>query len=359
MEFTLADAAKLVWDFSASDATKFTINRLESKTDKKGVTTYSLKEYVPTSVKAGASATTKELLLEKGTYYIGVKSTNAGKSGANAKGGNSDYTVALNAASEFYTNGNDADDAWTAAPALAAGEEWNDWTGFGDAVDWRTLATDAAGGFYDFGLSGVENSVKLTIYRVESKTDKKGVTTKFLAKVKDITATAKKPELSTGGLCLAAGTQYVVSVEATEAKKAKNSAYSVTMTEQAVFTHRGNESWETATAAAGDFDGVLTTAAGGDRFDCFDVSAISTLAVDAAAGKIKVSFCGENQKGVKVAELVMADGSVKKNLSDLTLEAGHKTTDHFTLADLGDAVKYLKVEAATGNLNTYHLSLLA
>ena len=357
--FTLESAAKLVWSFGASDATKFTVNQLVAKTDKKGVTTYSLKAYVPTTVKAGASVTTKELLLDAGTYYLGVQSTNAGKSGANAKGGNADYTVSLTTASEFFTKGDNSDDLWDTAPALAAGESLDDWVGFGDKIDYRMLTTDAAGGFYDFALSGAANNVKLTVYRVESKTNKKGVTTYSLKSVKSVTATAKKPTVSTGDLCFAADTRYVVAVEAPDAAKAKNSDYTLSMTEKAAFANRGNETWETATAPIGDFDGILTAAAGGDKFDYFDLSDVDAFALDAGLGKIKVSFCDANRKAVKVAELAMADGSLKKNVSGLTLEAGHKTTDSFTLADVSDAMKYLKIEAATGTLNTYKISLLA
>ena len=212
---------------------------------------------------------------------------------------------------------------------------------------------------YDFALSGAENNVKLTVYRVDAKTDKKGVTTYSLKSVKSVTATAKNPAVSTGDLCFAADTRYVVAVEAPDAAKAKNSDYTVAMTEKAVFTQHDNESWETATSATGDFDGVLTNAAGGDKLDCFDLSEIGSLALDAGQGKVKVSFFDGNKKAVKVAEMTMADGSCKKNVSTLTLVAGNNTTDSFKLADIGDAVKYLKIEAATNGVNTYKLSLIA
>ena len=355
-EFTLDKAAKLTFDVTATDAAKFTVYALESKTDKKG-TTYNLKSKLSTSLSKAKgtenfSVTTKELLLEAGTYYLAVESTNA------KKGGSADYAVAVDGKSVFFTKGDNSDDLWDAAPAFAATEDWSDWVGFGDKIDCRALAIDANGGFYDFALSGVTENVKLTVYRVEGKTDKNGVTTYSLKNVKSVTATAKKPTVSTGDLCFAADTEYVVAVEAPDAAKAKNSDYTVKMTEKAVFVNRGNESWEDAVAPTEGFDGVLTTAAGGDKFDYFDLADVDLLALDMTQGKVKVSFYGEDQKAVKVAEVTMADGSVKKNVSGLTLEAG-KTTDSFTLADVGDAVKYLKIEAATGNLNTYRFSLIA
>ena len=355
--FTIESAARLVWSFGASDATKFTVNKLEGKTDKKGVTTYSLKAYMPTTVKAGASVTTKELLLDKGTYYIGIQSTNAGKSGSNAKGGNSDYTVALNTASEFFTRGNNSDDLWDAAPTLKSGAVLEDWVGFGDKIDYRMLTTDAAGGFYSFNLSGAANNVKLTVYRVESKTDKNGVTTYSLKSVKSVTATAKTPAISTGDLCFAADTRYVVAVEAPDAAKAKNSDYTLSMTEKATFVNRGNETWETATAPTGDFDGILTAAAGGDKFDYYDLSGIGALEIGMLSGKVKVSFHGENKKEART-EVICANGEMKEP-SAMTLETGNASTGGITLAALDDSIRYLKIEAATNGINSYRLSLIA
>ena len=89
------------------------------------------------------SATTKELLLDAGTYYFAVESTNA------AKGGNADYTVAVNDQSVFYTKGDNSDD-WTdmktagAEGAVVALDEAvtsagvlidDGWVGYGDAID--------------------------------------------------------------------------------------------------------------------------------------------------------------------------------------------------------------------------------
>ena len=73
---------------SSENGAKFTIYSLQSKTNNQGVTTYSLKKLQNKSLKAGDTISTKSLLLEKGTYYICVNSTNKKISDAG-------YTVTL------------------------------------------------------------------------------------------------------------------------------------------------------------------------------------------------------------------------------------------------------------------------
>ena len=102
--------------------------------------------------------------------------------------------------------------------------------------------------------------------------------------------------------------------------------------------------------------GHLHVGVAGDTDDMRGVADIDALALDMTQGKVKVSFFGADRKAVKVAELVMADGSVKNNVSGLTLSADDKVTDSFTLADIGDAVKYLKVEAASKTLCAYTIA---
>ena len=75
--------------------------------------------------------------------------------------------------------------------------------------------------------------------------------------------------------------------------------------------------------------------------------------------KAQVSFYDQNKKAVKVSALTMANGSVKKKVSSLTLVAGNATTDKFTIAALDDAVKYLKIETADKTLDSYKLAKLA
>ena len=97
--FTLDTAASLCFDVQATDAAKFTVHKLESKTDKQGNVTYGVKDLSSTSVKAGATATTKAVKLEAGTYYVSMQSTNA------AKGGAAYYNVSVNLSkSDFFEN---------------------------------------------------------------------------------------------------------------------------------------------------------------------------------------------------------------------------------------------------------------
>ena len=83
----MGSAASLAFDLASTDAAKFTIYQLQSK-ESKGVTTYSLKSLQSTTLKANMNATTKNILLEKGTYYIAMECTTA------KKGGYADYTSA-------------------------------------------------------------------------------------------------------------------------------------------------------------------------------------------------------------------------------------------------------------------------
>lgn len=89
----LDETVKLSFLLDATDATKFTIYKL-NKTVRKGVVSYSLKSLQSTTLKKQKggqyAATTKSLLLKEGDYYIAMKSTNA------KKGGNAEYNILVN-----------------------------------------------------------------------------------------------------------------------------------------------------------------------------------------------------------------------------------------------------------------------
>ena len=291
------------------------------------------------SVKNGVITFKKDLLLDsKAVCNVTIKNTDK-KSGA------STYTLKLSAA-ELFTKGDNTDDTQGKAKTLAAGSSANDWVGYGDAVDWYRLGVDANGGFYDLDLSGIKNNVKLTIFSGGKK-------------VKSIAASAKKPTVRLADLCLV-GNSYAV-IEAPKAAKAQNSDYKLTLTQKATFTGAKNNDWSKAEVLekGATFNGTLTKAAGGDVADYCDVSKIDSLYFDMTNGKTKVSFFDKDRNKVKVAEVKMANGSVKKNVAALTLAAGNATTDHFTIAAIDDAVKYLKIEASGKTLNTYTISKLA
>ena len=71
----------------------------------------------------------------------------------------------------------------------------------------------------------------------------------------------------------------------------------------------------------------------------------------------KLSKYGKDKTAVKVA-VRCSDGS-DKTLSNLDLVAGNRTTDKITLSDLGDAVKYLRIDSAANGLAGYRLAKLA
>ena len=289
-------------------------------------------------------------------FYVEVKANNA----KTAK--NTSYEVTVDGTG--FVNIETKDNDWTALSKYGntyviskEKPQVDAWVGFGDKIDYRAISINAQGGIYTFTVSGhdggVENNVKLTVY-----TENNGK----LKSVKSVTATVKNGSATTGDLCLAAGNTYYLAVEAPDAAKGKNSDYSLTMVEKGVFTHLDNNTWDDATVPGGTpfaFDGVLTKSSGGDALDFISLNDVDhdRLAVDAASGKVKVSFYGENRKAVKVAEVTMADGTVKKNVSSLTLVADNKTTDNFDIAALDDAVKYLKIEALTTGMDSYKLTL--
>ena len=241
-EITLASATKLSLDVSATDAAKITIYQLQSKTTK-GVTTYSLKSLQGTALKKGTQVSTKGLLLEAGTYYIAMESTNA------KSGGSASYTVAVNDNSVFYTEG-DALDNWgdmkslgaegavakIEAPVIAAGVLIEDgWVGYGDAIDYTEI-TLASATKLSLDVSATD-AAKITIYQLQSKTTK-DVTTYSLKSLQG-TAVKKDTQVSTKGLLLEAGTYYLA-MESTNAKSGGSASYTVAVNDNSVFYTEGD-----------------------------------------------------------------------------------------------------------------------
>ncbi len=282
--FTLDSAANLVFDLNVSDAAKFTIYSLQGKTDKKGVTTYSLKSLQSTSLKAG-DASTKSLLLEKGTYYMAMESTNA------KKGGSVEYSVSVDDKSVFFTDGDNTDD-WTdmktsGASGLSAsvgsvtkesGELLTDWVGYGDAVDYTAFTLDSAANLV-FDLN-VSDAAKFTIYSLQGKTDKKGVTTYSLKSLQS--TSLKAGDASTKSLLLEKGTYYMA-MESTNAKKGGSVDYSVSVNKTSKFfpAATDNNTWNDATQISGD---TLTGWVGfGDKADFWEIQMPE-------AGKLTLDF---------------------------------------------------------------------
>ena len=148
-QFDLATVSKISFDvYATGDDSKFVIYELVEKTNSRtGETTYSLKQKLSQTVKAGCIVPTKELLLTNGTYYFSMTSINA------KKGGDSIYRVTVNEnRSEFYAEAADnTDDSWSKVKSDAAanvsnsGVDMNGWVGFSDKSDFFKLETDGTG----------------------------------------------------------------------------------------------------------------------------------------------------------------------------------------------------------------------
>ncbi len=221
MTFTLDNAASLSFDVSATDAAKFVVYELKESYNKKtGVTTFSLKALQTTTVKAGYTVPTKNLLLESGkTYAIGVTSTNA------AKGGSAEYSFVLNDNTTFFTKADNSDDVFTDAEQINITSGVADrWVGYSDSVDYMEFTLDTAAKLnFDVASS---DSAKFVIYQLNDKTGK--LKTLQTTTIKADTVTPTKD------LFLAAGTYYI-SVTSTNAKKGGNADYSFKLNDAAVF----------------------------------------------------------------------------------------------------------------------------
>ncbi|MBR7121135.1 MAG: hypothetical protein IKC94_02705, partial [Lentisphaeria bacterium] len=234
-EFSLDSAAKLSFNISADDAAKFTIYSLTGKTDKKGVTTYSLKSLQSSALKLNKltgqySIDTKALLLNAGTYYIGVQSTNA------KKGGDADYTLSLND-SVFYTRGDNGYNNWLydskkkvfnsgldSAGCIAFDNQLqingdDAWVGFGDEFDYYSFSVDSNMDV-SFCISATD-AVKVTVYQVAG------------GKLKSLQSTTVKAGavVSSKKLALVSGGEYYLGIQSTNAKKGGNAEYSITASE--------------------------------------------------------------------------------------------------------------------------------
>ena len=377
--FTINSAAKLSFTIGATDAVKFTIYELKSSTDKKGNVTYSLGKKQSVDAKFDKNSgkytvTTKSLLLDKGTYYIGVQSTNA------KKGGSADYTVSLNkSGSEFFTKGSTNDNNWDSAPALNGKfDEYGDlegtttgWVGYGDPVDYRTFTTSAAngnGGYYIFDLKTTDNSknsLNLTVYEI---VENKGV--KSLKKLKSATASGERHGVVGVGnspLMLKANTKYAVGVEAPGANQAKNGSYELTVYQDsyAHFNMANNE--RTKATKMGKFSSdvynTLTKAAGGDSVDWYDIAEFKGGEYDDYVGleltntnesiALKLTFYTASMTEVKVWVQDYYNGKWSKTSSTKVNSKYGVLCDFFTTTDL----KYLKVEAISSSRNSYRLGV--
>ena len=219
---TFADAGKYTFDVSSSDDIKFTIYELQSNG--------KLKSIKNITVKAGKTGQIKDYLLEAGTYYISVQSTNA------SKGGNADYDVSFNESSVVFTKGNNADDNFASLPTeynVTVGDQAislvsDEWVGFGDEYDYRKVTFETAGK-YTFDVKATD-AAKFTIYELQSNGK--------LKSIKNITIKAGQT-VQLKDLMLESGTYYI-SMQSTNASKGGNADYSVSINNGSAFFTKGN-----------------------------------------------------------------------------------------------------------------------
>ena len=364
--FTLASSAKLSLKLTSSDSASFTIYSLVGSAKKGG--SYSLKKLQSVSTNAKThTVTTKALQLAAGTYYLCAQSTNA------KKGGNATYTVSLNkSGSTFVNRGSANDNNWDAAPALKgtlSGGELNGsttgWVGDGDPVDYRTFTTTAAnggGGYYIFGLELTNNSkenLNLSVYEV---IDNKGA--KSLKKLKSATATSKSDGVigvERNLLMLKSDTKYVVGVEPQAVKQSKGSNYKLVVYQDAYahFNMKNNSSKNATkvTTRTSDISGTLTTTAGGDGVDWYDVSAF--------AGNTDYFLRLTNAHEMLSVKLTFYDREMKAHkvwVKDLSNEKWSQVTSVSSnpygmdcyFGECTDILKYLSVEA-TGTVRSSYI----
>ncbi len=264
-KLTLEHGARVSFDLSATDATKFSVWSLTSGTDKKGNTTYKQKSKQATTLKKPKGATTysaqtKNLFLEAGVYYVSMQSTNA------KKGGDALYNVTVNgdtSAKNYTIIYDDGDDGWNNylydkkqdeplnpnrnsfittdiyanasevvldSGVLHADETgtWKNFAGFCDDTDFGRvyLYDDSRVSF----TVNATDAAKFTIWKLVEGTDKKGNTTYTQ---KNLQTTTLKKNRETGlytaetkPLLLEYG-YYFISMQSTNAKKGGATYYNV------------------------------------------------------------------------------------------------------------------------------------
>ena len=261
--FTLESTAKLSFSIDSTDAIKFTVYQLV-----KDGSTYSLKSIFSASPSwdkewEDYEATTKALLLEAGTYYISVQSTNA------SQGGSADYDVYLNDEdTTFFTEGDNSDDwtdlktegefgqvGWVGFVDEGSFDIMSGWVGFGDSIDYAgfTLDTSAKVSF----MLDATDAAKFTIYQLVRESNG----TYSLKSLQSTTLSWDKEyedyEAKTKALMLEAGTYYI-SVQSTNASQGGSADYNVYLNDEdtVFFTEGDNSDDWTDLKAEGEFGHV-------------------------------------------------------------------------------------------------------
>ena len=189
----------------------------------------------------------KPVLLEAGTYYFSMKSTNA------AKGGNANYGVYY-PASVFFTKGNNNDDwddmedkgakGYVGANIAVTSATYgiaNDWVGYGDAVDYKKITLSSAAKL-SFRIDSLD-SMKFSLCVLNGPDNKEKYSLKTLVSANlkmgkwdlDCSATTKSIILEAG--------EYYLRMESTNAAKGGNAEYYVYAGDDSVFFDKVDNHW--------------------------------------------------------------------------------------------------------------------
>ena len=243
---TLTSAARVRFRVVSDEGTKFSVCQAGGKNG-------SLKTLQTTNVSkgkgnAGCEATTKELLLDAGEYYLCVQSTNAKKYGC------SDYTVSLDD-TVFFADGDDGKngflcDSKKKLNANAAGFQstnvtgdtellvdkkssvsrkvdgvtYKNFVGFGDETDYAKFTLKHDGKLY-FTVTATD-AAKFTIYKLAAgKNDTYTAKSLFSGKLAKGKQETVYLYASAKGLQLKSGETYYICVESANAKKSEFGAY--------------------------------------------------------------------------------------------------------------------------------------
>ncbi|MBQ9087552.1 MAG: AIDA repeat-containing protein [Lentisphaeria bacterium] len=247
----LTDPAKVNFEIQATDAIQFTVWQLVKKIDSKGNISYSLKSLQKTSIKNGLEATTKDLLLDDGVYFVSMTSTNA------AKGGDADFRVSLDAQSKFFHRADDGSNNLLYDKKIQTVNEniafvGNDaniyhagWVGFGDESDFfKFELTSSAKLSFDLYA---DSPAKFNIIQLVEKTDKKG-NVSYSLKTLQSTKLKGNQDAASKELFLTGGTYYI-SMVSTGAKKGDDVDYSFAVNENSIFypaCNNQDDSWKLA-----------------------------------------------------------------------------------------------------------------
>ncbi len=291
--------------------------------------------------KAGKLVWKTPLLLNSGTYELGVISADKGKTtGA--------FTVT--GAGEVFTRANlVADDDWRPASAgtVGVGDSINDWVGYSDKIDYRKLDISVSG-VYNFNLSNLQNAVKLTVCTVNAKG--------ALQVVKSITVTPKFDKQgnvignSSGAinnLLLPAGKPYYLAVEATGAAKGANSDYLLNLGGSLFDNAKNtlaNNNWGDAGIATLDLaNGLADEWVGyGDAVDFYQFQ------IADGAQNYRFSLNAEVDKAAVLAVYRVTQKNGKTVLTLLKVDK----TGSFALGDGSYAVKIASADNGKGLKNT-------